>query len=84
MTLTHLHEKRYIQECQDNPKSTTNLHLTLREYKTDYPDLFCLILRVTPGAFDSLLSAIKDHDVFSSNSHNKQAPVKGQLAVAPY
>jgi hypothetical protein len=65
-------------------KFAENLHLILTDYKFSRPDIFHSNLCVTPEAFDALLSAISDHDVFHNNSTSEQAPVEIQAAVTLY
>ena len=82
--LHQIHSQRYLEPRVDIPKSSQNLTLILTEYKTSRPDIFRRCLRLTSSAFDTLLSAIQDHPVFTNDSRNEQAPVKIQLAVALY
>lgn len=62
-----------------------NLHLAW-EYAHS-PDTFhCFLnmLRLTPQAFQVILSLIEDDPIFQSQSHQPQALVETQLAVALY
>jgi hypothetical protein len=60
----------------------SQLHLVLVQFKEDDPQRFRRNLRVSPETFDSLVSRIEGHPVFSNNSRNPQTPTYIQLAIA--
>ncbi|KAE9397026.1 hypothetical protein BT96DRAFT_823907 [Gymnopus androsaceus JB14] len=61
------------------------LHHILLTLKNGRPDHFRQQLCITPYTFDSIVSAIKDDEVFQNHSETAhQAPVEEQLAVVLY
>ena len=60
----------------------SQLALVLNCYKEDDPRCFHHNLRVSPHAFNILLSLIKDHSIFYNQSNVDQLPVSFQLAIA--
>ncbi|KAF8812873.1 hypothetical protein BYT27DRAFT_7085902 [Phlegmacium glaucopus] len=42
---------------------------------------FISMLRVTPIVFQTILTLIEEHPVFTNNSNNAQTPVEQQLAI---
>ena len=60
------------------------MHLILHEYKHNRPHIFRSYLRIDPGCFDDLVTAIEDDEVFHNNSNNPQMPVEEQAVIALY
>lgn len=56
------------------------IHL-LDHWRIHNPERFHRKLRVEPLTFDSLVSRIKNHDIFHNNSNNSQLPVYIQLYI---
>ena len=70
---------RVLNPAPPIPKSS-QLHL-LDHWRIHNPERFRRKLRVEPLTFDSLVSRIKDHDIFHNNSNNSQLPVYIQLCI---
>ncbi|THV02630.1 hypothetical protein K435DRAFT_579228, partial [Dendrothele bispora CBS 962.96] len=79
--LAGLYANRYTVERRPILKSSENLDLLLHTYKLERPEIFRSFVRMTPKAFDSLVSAIENDEVFTRGD---QTPVEYQLAVALY
>lgn len=79
-----LQSHRYLNPRTSIKKTPSQLHLLLRNYRANNPRLFRKLLRVTPHTFDALVELIQGDKTFHNNSHNQQAPVAEQLAVALY
>ncbi|KAF8327489.1 hypothetical protein F5887DRAFT_1083792 [Amanita rubescens] len=83
-TLAEISCHYYKVEQRSIPKTNVNLQLLLNQYKTDFPDIFCSYLRISPACFDDLLLTISDHPIFHNNSNNSQMAVDIQLAITLY
>jgi len=79
-----LYQTFYIEEHHKIPKTCENLDLLLTEYKSQFPDIFCSYLHISPQCFDSLLETIQHHSAFQNECNNSQMPVKRQLAIVLY
>lgn len=75
---------RYLEERSPIPKTEELMHLILHEYKHNRPHIFRSYLRIDPGCFDDLVTAIEDDEVFHNNSNNPQMPVEEQAVIALY
>jgi hypothetical protein len=83
--MADLYSRCYLKEGRPITKTLDNIHILLREYKLNRPEIFCSHVRVTPESFDSILAAIcHDPIIFHNNSQNEQHPVDKQLAVTLY
>jgi hypothetical protein len=82
--VAQLYSQRVLFEHNKINKERTGLHLLLRDWKINRPDIFRSYLRITPSCFDHLVLAIRDDEVFCNNSNNPQMPVEEQLAIALY
>jgi hypothetical protein len=82
--LEGIQNTRYLRGRSEVAKSG-NLHLAWEfAQKPEDHGRFVNMLRVSPFVFEFILLLIKDHPVFTNNSHNPQAPVDVQLAVTLY
>ncbi|THV01308.1 hypothetical protein K435DRAFT_655724 [Dendrothele bispora CBS 962.96] len=79
--LAELYSNRYTIERRSILKTSDNLDLLLHTYKVERPEIFRSFVRMSPEAFDALVSAIEDDEVFTRGD---QTPVTHQLAVALY
>ena len=59
---------------------SSQLHL-LDHWRIHNPERFRRKLHVEPLTFDSLVSRIKNHDIFHNNSNNSQLPIYIQLYI---
>ena len=80
-----LHETRYLNGREHRVPKSGQLHLAW-EYAEDPADhaRFAQMLRVSPHVFQTILSLIQHHPVFTNHSNVAQAPVEVQLAVTLY
>lgn len=80
-----LHETRYLNGRDHRVPKAGNVHLAW-EYAQHPSDhhRFASMLRVSPRVFETILSLIEDHPVFTNGSNNAQASVEVQLAVTLY
>ncbi|THU93178.1 hypothetical protein K435DRAFT_670685 [Dendrothele bispora CBS 962.96] len=78
--LAGLYASRYTVERRAILKTSHNLNLLLNTYKRDRPEIFRSFVRMSPNAFDALVSAIEHDEVFTGD----HSPVAYQLAVALY
>jgi hypothetical protein len=80
-----LHETRYLNGREHRVPKSGQLHLAW-EYAEDPADhaRFAQMLRVSPHVFQTILSLIQHHPVFTNHLNVAQAPVEVQLAVTLY
>ncbi|KDR82166.1 hypothetical protein GALMADRAFT_60335 [Galerina marginata CBS 339.88] len=72
---------RYPNGRTTVPKSG-NIHLAWEFMQNPaHHDRFINMLRVSPLVFETILTLIEEHPVFTNNSNNAQTPVEQQLAV---
>jgi hypothetical protein len=71
---THVLNPHKVPKC-------LQLYLVLAQFKANNLKWFCQNLHFSPRTFDALLTMIKNHPVFSNNSHSPQIPVCDQLAI---
>jgi hypothetical protein len=74
---------RVLFPLDEVPKSS-QIPLTLYDYRHGHPKQFRRNLRVSPETFDSLVDHIEHDPIFHSNSFNQQLPVTAQLAIVLY
>jgi hypothetical protein len=74
---------RYLHPRDPIPRAASQLELCLGLWKERYHREFRRYARMDPDTFDSLVSTIRDADVFQNRSHNEQQmPVDRQLLIA--
>ena len=71
---------RYLRQRRP-PAQKGNLYDHLKSFREHHADKFRSFLRMSPSAFDHLVSEIEDNAIFHNNSNNSQGDVDLQLAV---
>ena len=80
-SMADLYSHRYLEECRPIPKTHNNIHILLREYKLNHPEIFQSYVRVTLQCFDMIRATICDDLIFHNNLQNEQHPITEQLAA---
>jgi len=77
-----LAETRYLNGQDHHVPKAGNMHLSWKyaQDPNDHPR-FTNMLHVSPHVFETILSVIEHHPVFTSGTNNGQAHVEDQLAV---
>jgi hypothetical protein len=70
--MANFYSERYMAERTNIPKSQQLMHLLLNDYKVNHPLIFRSYLSIDPACFDALVEAIRDDEIFLSNSNNSQ------------
>lgn len=75
---------RYLEHRRPIPKSGAILDLCLKVYRPTRPKQFRKFARMEPEAFDVLVQALENEDIFYNSSSNSfgQIPVERQLLIA--